>query len=258
SVQWQLPDATMETPIAGSHLSPYIDAVASIQTLQVKPISTAISNSLVDLAIVASSESRQVAIDQTFEYTITIKNESALAATNVSVTDTLPAALSFLAINNATTGKATYDATSRLLTWKVDQIKANAYCELRFSAKATRHGIIKNTVKVVSDEKDNNLVNNTAIDYREIAGMTISNVFTPNGDGRNDTFTIPDLMQYPENELTILNRWGAEVYHAKNYQNNWTGNNLGEGTYFYSLKIKNSKGEQEEYKGYITLLRSTI
>lgn len=28
SVQWQLPDATSETPIAGSHLSPYVDTVA--------------------------------------------------------------------------------------------------------------------------------------------------------------------------------------------------------------------------------------
>ncbi|WP_198170171.1 heparin lyase I family protein [Mucilaginibacter arboris] len=30
SVQWQLPDASMETPIAGSHLSPYVDTTALI------------------------------------------------------------------------------------------------------------------------------------------------------------------------------------------------------------------------------------
>ena len=30
SVQWQLPDATMETPIAGSHLSPYVDTTKTI------------------------------------------------------------------------------------------------------------------------------------------------------------------------------------------------------------------------------------
>ena len=30
SVQWQLPDATMETPIAGSHLSPYVDTTKTV------------------------------------------------------------------------------------------------------------------------------------------------------------------------------------------------------------------------------------
>ncbi|MGI4899335.1 MAG: PA14 domain-containing protein [Janthinobacterium lividum] len=30
SVQWQLPDATMETPIAGSHLSPYVNTTAIV------------------------------------------------------------------------------------------------------------------------------------------------------------------------------------------------------------------------------------
>ncbi len=33
SVQWQLPDATMETPIAGSHLSPYVDTTAATSTI---------------------------------------------------------------------------------------------------------------------------------------------------------------------------------------------------------------------------------
>ena len=113
-------------------------------------------------------------------------------------------------------------------------------------------------VKAASAEQDSNPNNNAAIDYKEIGGISIPNVFTPNGDGKNDTFTIPDLSQYQENELIIVNRWGGEVYQSKNYRNNWTGDNLEEGTYFYSLKVTNSNGEVEEYKGYITLLRSVI
>lgn len=233
--------------------------ITAKQTLKVKPVAILASAiNPVDVAIAASSDSRQVNTDQPFEYTLSIKNQSTFSATQVSVTDTLPVSLSFVAISSVVEGKAAYDAATRSITWKMDQLQANAYTELRFSVKATQHGTIKNTATISSAEKDTNLSNNTAVDYKDIAGITIANVFTPNGDGKNDTFNIPDLANYSDNQLIILNRWGGEVYQAKNYQNNWTGDNLDEGTYFYSLKVKNSKGEQEEYKGYITLLRAAI
>ncbi|RYE26158.1 MAG: T9SS type B sorting domain-containing protein [Sphingobacteriaceae bacterium] len=235
--------------------------ITATQTLKVN--SSVIKNvsaktNVVDLALVNSSESKQVSVDQSFEYTLMVKNQSSVNATYVTVTDTLPANISFAAINGTAEGKATYNAADRVLTWKMDLLKGGAYAELHFTVTALRHGTIKNTVKAVSAEEDSNPLNNTAIDYKDIAGINIPNVFTPNGDGRNDTFTIPDLVQYQQNELVILNRWGAAVYQTKNYQNNWTGDKLDDGTYFYSLKVKNSKGEQEEYKGYITMLHTAI
>ena len=45
----------------------------------------------------------------------------------------------------------------------------------------------------------------------------IPNTFTPNGDGVNDTFEIPALMQYLNFKLEIFNRWGNKVY---DYSNN--------------------------------------
>jgi large repetitive protein len=63
--------------------------------------------------------------------------------------------------------------------------------------------------------------------------------FSPNGDGRNDFFVIEGLDKYPEHQLTIYNRWGNQVFDAKNYKNNWAGtfNNqhLPDGTYYYIL-----------------------
>ncbi len=41
--------------------------------------------------------------------------------------------------------------------------------------------------------------------------IDIPNVFTPNGDNVNETFTISKLEMYPENELLIFNRWGKVV-----------------------------------------------
>ncbi|WP_412468438.1 Calx-beta domain-containing protein [Pedobacter sp. KLB.chiD] len=88
-------------------------------------------------------------------------------------------------------------------------------------------------------------------------GLTIPNLFTPNGDGINDTFEILGINQYQTNELTIVNRWGNEVFRAKGYQNNWTGENLNEGTYYYLLRVKKAGNDQYQvFKGYITLIRA--
>jgi gliding motility-associated-like protein len=90
----------------------------------------------------------------------------------------------------------------------------------------------------------------------EVEGLQIPTLFTPNGDGKNDAFEIRGLHKYAENELVIVNRWGTEVYRQKNYQQNWKGDGLNEGTYYYLLRVrKTSSSEWEIFKGYTTLLR---
>ncbi|SFM59905.1 gliding motility-associated C-terminal domain-containing protein [Chitinophaga sp. YR627] len=88
-------------------------------------------------------------------------------------------------------------------------------------------------------------------------GINVPNLFTPNGDGKNDFFEIRGLNQYAENELIIVNRWGNEVYRQKGYQNTWKGDGLNEGTYYYLLRIRRSgSAEWEVMKGYVTLIRA--
>ncbi|MEN8224028.1 MAG: gliding motility-associated C-terminal domain-containing protein, partial [Bacteroidota bacterium] len=105
--------------------------------------------------------------------------------------------------------------------------------------------------------------------------LLVPNVFTPNGDGANDTFIItikpPDnenpgraVMSathfqpindyYISNELVIFNRWGNKVYEAIDYDNDWDGNNQAEGTYFYVLKCYGNLGE-DVFRGAVTILR---
>jgi gliding motility-associated-like protein/uncharacterized repeat protein (TIGR01451 family) len=87
--------------------------------------------------------------------------------------------------------------------------------------------------------------------------LSIANTFTPNGDGINDYFNIVGLNQYAENDLTIFNRWGSEIYRKQNYENNWSGEGLGEGTYFYLLKVKRKGSQQSEvFKGWVLLKRA--
>lgn len=70
-------------------------------------------------------------------------------------------------------------------------------------------------------------------------------IITPNGDGINDVFIVPcllDEMQYPDNQVIIFNRWGDEVYRSEvPYPSNWggkyNGEDLPDGTYFYIVEF---------------------
>jgi gliding motility-associated-like protein len=75
-----------------------------------------------------------------------------------------------------------------------------------------------------------------------IAGLFIPEGFSPNGDGVNDRFEITGIAAYPGNTFQVFNRWGQEVYAARDYDNSWDGrsHNGGElpsSTYFYVLNL---------------------
>ncbi|MBJ2174334.1 DUF5011 domain-containing protein, partial [Aureibaculum sp. A20] len=80
--------------------------------------------------------------------------------------------------------------------------------------------------------------------------VKIPKAFSPNEDNINDTWVIENIEHYPNSEILIYNRWGAKVYHVKNYKNNWGGvskfsgnKKLAIGSYLYILKFNDSKNE---------------
>ncbi|HTK22390.1 MAG TPA: gliding motility-associated C-terminal domain-containing protein [Mucilaginibacter sp.] len=212
-------------------------------------------DNLVDMGITKRSENTQVRENEPFEYTLDIHNKGPLVATNVVVKDTLPAKLQYLSVNTVSTGSASYDPSSRTLTWLVGELGIKSSAELTYTVTGINHGNITNIASVSSKQDDANLADNVSSDTKKILGLEIPNVFTPNGDGFNDTFIIKDLNKYPENDLVIFNRWGNSVFQEKNYHNEWTGTGLSEGTYFYVLKVKSTAEIWEDYHGYLTLLR---
>ncbi|MFC3196209.1 gliding motility-associated C-terminal domain-containing protein [Parapedobacter deserti] len=106
----------------------------------------------------------------------------------------------------------------------------------------------------VSDE--NGLVSNVANISVTVGTrpFKIPNVFTPNGDGRNDVFEIVGLEAFDRVEITVVNRWGNEVYRNSNYRNNWDGQGLNEGTYYYVI-ILHEGGRQERHAGWVLIKR---
>ncbi len=86
------------------------------------------------------------------------------------------------------------------------------------------------------------------------------NVFTPNGDGINETFAPVMVDPGAFLEMLIFNRWGQEIYSTTNIQHPWDGRFKGapvpDGTYVYIMRWMNRcRGTREERHGHVTLLR---
>lgn len=208
-----------------------------------------------DMAITKKNDNKSVGINDLFEYQINVKNNGPSKANMVVVKDPLPLNLIYDHIVNPLVGTADYNSTSRLISWNISKLDSGEAAGLVIKVKANKYGIYKNTTTVTANEPDPDLTNNTATDIKYIYGITIPNVFTPNGDGKNDTFEIIGLPLYSQNEISIVNRWGSPVYEKKGYQNNWTANGLSDGTYFYVLKIKDENNAWQVFKGYVTVVR---
>ena len=87
--------------------------------------------------------------------------------------------------------------------------------------------------------------------------IIVPNGFTPNEDGVNETWVLEGIDDYPNSEVSIFNRWGAEIFTTKNYSSNpFNGKKdnttLPMGTYFYVIKTGDNVPTQT---GYVTLVR---
>ncbi len=99
--------------------------------------------------------------------------------------------------------------------------------------------------------------------YLDITTANSQEVFipqgiSPNGDGINDLFNIPDFEEL-QLQIKIYDNNGVEVFKSLDYNNNWDGsanegkdkgNILGKGIYYYLLKVKDTN---KEYTGFIYL-----
>ena len=114
-----------------------------------------------------------------------------------------------------------------------------------------------NVVLTANNQYCSNTYEQTII-IESLNTVYLPNVFTPNGDGMNDTFNLKG-----ENILSftgsIYNRWGENIYNWENTNSGWDGTYKGklvsDGTYFYLIKIVWDNNEKEILKGSITILK---
>jgi gliding motility-associated-like protein len=78
----------------------------------------------------------------------------------------------------------------------------------------------------------------------------IPNLITPNGDGKNDNFKITNFGQ--RWDLEVYNRWGDVVYKKEKYIQEWEGQNLSDGVYYFHIRDTLT---DEVYKGWVEIIR---
>lgn len=208
-----------------------------------------------DLEVRKTSEARFVGPGEPFEYQITVQNNGNTEATGIEVIDRLPVNLKY--VGTTTEMSENVSVVDQVISWKIPALANKQKMVLTLKTIALKAGKVINTVSVSAIQPDPNLANNVATDLKQIIGDIVApNVITPNGDGKNDVFWIDGLELHPEHNLFIFNRWGNEVYRSKGiYKNDWNGNGLNEGTYYYLLKVKEKGGVVRSTTGWITLIK---
>jgi gliding motility-associated-like protein len=168
-----------------------------------------------------------------------------------AMVDTLPSKCAPIQLNftNNSTGATSY-------TWNFDDetpIDNNVNPSHYYKYGGTY------TVTLIAFNPDNCPGSDTAYLAIELCGplndtVFIPNIFTPNGDNKNDMFEI--LYEGSKDyKIEIYNRWGQSLFESEDSKKHWNGkdisdNNSADGVYYYALAI----GEKK-YTGYLTLLR---
>lgn len=86
--------------------------------------------------------------------------------------------------------------------------------------------------------------------------LFMPSAFTPNGDGKNDTWEVRNIESMPDADVFIYSRWGEVIFYSKGYATPWTGR-VGDspapsGIYTYLIQ---TGFPGEEYRGELTLIR---
>ena len=101
-------------------------------------------------------------------------------------------------------------------------------------------------------------IDTAIVQVNVIEGIFIPNVFSPNGDGKNDQFYVSGG-GFTEFKIQIYNRWGTLLFQSDAPQVAWDGRtNAGKevsaGTYYFTLDA-HSKTKDYSTHGYVTLFR---
>ncbi len=121
---------------------------------------------------------------------------------------------------------------------------------------------ISNATYTVTVTDANNCSKQLEITLDCFTALFIPELYSPNGDGKNDKFEIKGIYNYPNNKIMIFNRWGSLVYQKEKYNNEWDGKpnvNTGtgkellpSGTYYVVFDFGDN-GKTKTYNGFVQL-----
>ncbi|HOZ87579.1 MAG TPA: gliding motility-associated C-terminal domain-containing protein, partial [Bacteroidia bacterium] len=97
-----------------------------------------------------------------------------------------------------------------------------------------------------------------AIEVLEDLNLYIPDAFTPNGDGKNETFQ-PKGTNIAKYELRIYDRWGQKIFQTENFEDSWDGTFKGapckNDVYVWEINTNKANGKRRYLTGKILLCR---
>lgn len=87
--------------------------------------------------------------------------------------------------------------------------------------------------------------------------LYIPSAFSPNADGMNDSWVIPNIGSFPQAEVSVFSRWGELIYFSRGYDQPWDGTYKHEtvqtGVYTYQIKTGNGP-LNTTYRGQLSVI----
>jgi gliding motility-associated-like protein len=117
----------------------------------------------------------------------------------------------------------------------------------------------------IEDENNCSATAKTILKINRESCVFIPNIFSPNGDGNNDTFFVNGIQNIAQIiQFQVFNRWGGLVFEQRNIQPNdpnvgWdgalNGRPVNSGVFPYSVEIEFIDGRTELFVGTVALVR---
>lgn len=190
-------------------------------------------------------------IGETVTYTITVSNDGDFPVEGLVFLVQLG---NFMEISDYLAGSGLYSPTSG--TWQIDFLEIGESLVLTIEAfgnsSGTQTGVVTLAASAPAHHSESPIEATTEL---TVSCLQVFNEFTPNRDGKNDTFRISCIEHYPDAEIRVFNRYGNLVFQTKNYTNDWegvanvpgvfnSGEPLPSATYFYILKLDKDSPEK--------------
>ena len=131
--------------------------------------------------------------------------------------------------------------------------------QLHWNSPERAEGITTFQVLVRVTDRDGNVMDRLLEIERtrkSVSEIEVYNSFTPNGDGINDGWGVPDLRHYSGVSIQVFERSGKRVFYTQDPDRRWDGTfegvDLPIGTYYWTVQVKETG---ETRKGMLNILK---